>query len=58
MNIEDEILNNPDNDQYDITFITKRGNRLAVFRERGQFNVVHVEIIAKNLQINIMSRPS
>ena len=45
MNIEDKILNDPDNEQYDITFITKRGRMIAVYRMKGQFNVDHTEII-------------
>ena len=41
--LEDFVLNDPENSQYDISVVEKCGRVIVVYREKGQYNVSHTE---------------
>ena len=42
--LEHDIINDPENDIYDINVIEKCGKVIVVYREKGQYNVSHTEV--------------
>jgi hypothetical protein len=42
--LELEVLNGPDNDDYDINIIEKCGKVIVVYREKGKYNISHTEV--------------